>query len=810
MLLTDWLSSFTGLIGCKNGVMSRLSNFRGGRARHRRRPGLLRQQFLASPLLESLEDRLLLAATNPLELSSLDGTNGFRLDGVAANDRAGSSVSNAGDVNGDGYDDLIIGAPFADPGSVQRAGEAYLVFGQRDGFPSSFELSSLDGTNGFTFTGFAALDDIGISVSGAGDVNGDGFDDIIIGSEIGTSRTTPINGELFVVFGHAGDFDEELSPSDLDGNNGFIIQSIERIGEVVSNAGDINGDGFDDVAFQSIDKGFVVFGMEDDFPVTINTSALDGTNGFRLVGDVVQTIAGGGDINGDGFDDLLIESSTFLSYSSTTGARYRSEAVVVFGQPAVSNSSVDLTSLSASDGFRLEGIHADRGIPLSLSTDGDVNGDGFDGLIVGSQYIDEQVGPDGMVFRYRGPAYVVFGKSDSFGTAFNVTTLDGTNGFVFTSVDNGEFATSVSGGGDVNGDGFDDLLVGAPRENGIRDGFGYLVQDTGRAYVIFGQASGFAASTSAYSVDGVTGFAINGIDVGDRTGSSVSDAGDVNGDGFDDLIIGSPFSNADGAAFVVFGGNFTGGVETWIGSTFLFANQGADAVDILVGDQMFNRLTSDGGPDVLRGGEGDDLLKIPDADFSSTRRLQGGNGTDTLQLVGNSLTLDLTTIHDNRIVDIEQINIRNSSGIGDNTLTLDFQEVVNISSHSNILTVLHSHGDTVNIGSGWTASPDESTAFTNAFTQGAATLRIRENVPTVRLSVATAKGAEFPSTVITATATANFAVRGEQTVEVLLTDLATETRLGAGVLELASQTIVIEDGATSGSTTFTFIDDGPF
>lgn len=286
----------------------------------------------ATAELESLEPRLLLSVTNPLKLATLDRTNGFRIEGLAERDRLGNSVANAGDVNGDGYDDLIIGASDADPREVSGAGSAYVIFGQPGGFSSSLDLNSLDGTNGFTFNGIEIGDEIGTSVAGAGDNNGDGFDDVIIGTDINYGGPTALNGELHIVLGRPGTFDEELNAANLDGSNGFTIQTTQRSVNIVANAGDINGDGIHDVAFQSTNEGFVVFGTEDNFPAIFDASVLDGVDGFRIRGDEVQSIAGAGDINGDGFDDLLVESTEYVRYSSSTGPIYDSRAAVILAE----------------------------------------------------------------------------------------------------------------------------------------------------------------------------------------------------------------------------------------------------------------------------------------------------------------------------------------------------------------------------------------------------------------------------------------------------------------------------------------------
>ena len=100
-------------------------------------------------------------ANSSFNLSSLNGSNGFSLNGIAAGDFSGISVSSAGDVNGDGLDDLIIGANSADPNGINFSGQSYVVFGNRTGFGSSLNLSSLNGSNGFRLNGIAAGDQIG-------------------------------------------------------------------------------------------------------------------------------------------------------------------------------------------------------------------------------------------------------------------------------------------------------------------------------------------------------------------------------------------------------------------------------------------------------------------------------------------------------------------------------------------------------------------------------------------------------------------------------------------------------------------------
>jgi hypothetical protein len=136
-----------------------------------------------------------------INLSALDGSNGFRLDGATERDESGSAVAAAGDINGDGIDDLIVGAYRADPNGLTYAGSSYVVFGRTGGFDAAVNLSTLDGSNGFRLDGVAAYDYSGLAVSAAGDINGDGIDDLIIGAYGADPNGVSNAGSSYVVFG---------------------------------------------------------------------------------------------------------------------------------------------------------------------------------------------------------------------------------------------------------------------------------------------------------------------------------------------------------------------------------------------------------------------------------------------------------------------------------------------------------------------------------------------------------------------------------------------------------------------------------
>ena len=669
-----------------------------------------------------------------IPLSSLDGSNGFILNGIDTFDGSGFSVSSAGDVNGDGYDDLIIGAYGAD----SDAGETYIVYGgaSAPGTGGVLDLSDLDGTNGFILNGIDRNDLSGSSVSSAGDVNGDGYDDLIIGAHLADPNGTLNAGESYVIYGGASapGSGGRFNLSSLDGSNGFTLTGIDGddySGRSVSSAGDVNGDGYDDLiiganrADNLAGETYIVYGGASA-PGTggvLDLSDLDGTNGFILNGidrddRAGWSVSSAGDVNGDGYDDLVIGAIG----ADPNGDNYAGETYVIYGGASAPGTGgrFNLSTLDGTNGFILTGIDIFDYSGISVSSAGDVNGDGYDDLIIGASLAD----PNGD--NQAGETYIIYGGANAPGTGgvLDLSALDGSNGFTLTGIDAYDRSGhSVSSAGDVNGDGYDDLIIGAYFADPDGD-------SAGETYVIYGGASapGTGGVLDLSDLDGTNGFVLTGINGGDQSGRSVASAGDVNGDGYDDLIIGAPFAdpNGDSSAgetYIVYGG--ATGTESLVPVT----TQGTAAADNFTGNAGDDSFTAIATDDVVRGGAGDDTISITALDFAA---IDGGTGVDTLVLNGAGLSLDLTGAGHAGVGSVEVFDL---SGTGTNTLVLDAQAVFDVTEERESgvasLDVLGDADDRVDLsGSSFalTGTVTEDGTTYHVYRDGNAQLRIEDGV----------------------------------------------------------------------------------
>jgi vacuolar-type H+-ATPase subunit E/Vma4 len=639
-----------------------------------------------------------------IDLSAIaSGSGGFVINGQSLYDESGISVSSAGDVNGDGLADLLVGASGSDPAAGANAGRSYVVFGKTS--TSAIALSAIAaGSGGFVINGQGANDWSGSSVAAAGDVNLDGLADLIVGAYGSDPSAGNVAGRSYVIFGKTSGAAVDLSAV-AGGTGGFVINgqgASDASGRSVSSAGDVNGDGLIDFLVGASDsstsmgdragRSYVVFGKTSTSAIDLSAIAA-GSGGFVINGQGASdwsgsSVAAAGDVNLDGLADLIVGAyGSDRSAGNVAGRSY-----VIFGK--TSGAAVDLSAVAGgTGGFVINGQCAGDKSGISVSSAGDVNGDGLADVIVGAM----DSSPPGR--SSAGRSYVVFGKSS--GTAVDLSALaTGSGGFVI----NGQCAydssgISVSFAGDFNGDGLADLIVGAnlaSPASGWRDG---------RSYLVFGKTSGTEVNLSAVAM-GSGGFVINGQAMNDFSGRSVSAAGDINGDGLVDLLVGAPGSDPSffldaGRSYVVFGsatGERTGVTIDQMGTS------GADTLSdggtslTLVGHAGNDTLTATAAS-VLYGGSGDDRLVIGQAMITalqspmgaggnSTRlaRIDGGSGRDTLVLQGAGLTLDLTQVASQAASNpdggsrVDSIEIIDLTGAGNNTLKLSLNDVLDLAS----------------------------------------------------------------------------------------------------------------------------------
>lgn len=508
--------------------------------------------------------------------------------------------------------------------------------------------------------------------SRAGDINGDSLSDIMIGSRTSVS----------VIYGRTTSIGQVALAATMAASAGFKITASGGMYEPTV-VGDVNGDGYEDMLINNATNftSTLIFGGSNlaptgtmALPTTLGTFSnyvtISGT-GFQS-GANQSTLRG--DFNGDGYGDFA------LVQPPTTGIAVGGGAYVYYGSPSV---TAWTGAPSGTKGFTITGFTAPNVQKFGSTTAGDINGDG----------IDDMAFNDG-----NGLAYVVFGTAAGGNVNLATLTAAGGRGFVINGGTNG--VDSLVGDadviGDFNGDGLADILVSNSNMN-------IEGATVGGAYVIYGRTTttpltlDSLAATDGFRIDGVTGA------TGFQLGRTAVSAGDVNGDGFADLILATYNGETVGSLTyagitrVVYGGVdklesmvFQGANGDAVGTAGDNTLNGTSGNNQLVAGDGNDTLTGNGGADVLYGGRGDDSI-VANADnvaklsLSGTSqaiaRVDGGSGIDTFKLDGVGIMLDLSLVSSAGIQNIEKIDL---TGSGDNTLKLSLTDMLQGFDNSNV------------------------------------------------------------------------------------------------------------------------------
>lgn len=460
-----------------------------------------------------------LVTANPsaFELSLAHAPLIFQGEGVG--DWSGYSVAPAGDVNQDGYDDILVGAPYAGPQDFPGNGKAYLILGrERNAWSSQrINLSQADAS----FAGFYHRSMSGRQNYTAGDVNGDGYDDFLISC---WKYRPGESGKVYLFLGN----------EDIDWGNNFPLDAADisftgvdredRAGWYITTTGDVNGDSLDDFLITAVGDAegggfragttYLILGrLAADWGQNYSLANADASFIGEAIGDVAgRSVAGAGDVNGDGLADFLIGAL----YNDDGGVDAGKAYLILGKREADWGQNYPLSLADAS----FIGVNENDQIGRRVAFGGDINGDGLEDMLFGASYND-QGGED------AGKAFLVYGRPDAgWGTNFSLAYADAT----FVGEDLlGQAGRRVSGIGDINQDGYDDFIVGAPQTHRYYD-------EEGTAYLFLGRPE------NTWGMDFPLEYAdliLTGEGDLNHAGFDEAPIGDMDADGISDFLVGA-------------------------------------------------------------------------------------------------------------------------------------------------------------------------------------------------------------------------------------------------------------------------------
>jgi len=451
---------------------------------------------------------------NNINLSEADAS----FIGDAVERSAGENIDILGDMNGDGYDDILIGC-YANR-STNFYGEAHIFFGSNKDLKRNINVTN----SNITLKEQPDWDGTSMNVKGIGDVNGDGCDDILAGIP-GDDTHGSGRGQSYLFFGKKSGWPSEMNLSDASASF-YGEHKNDGAGTNLAGVGDVNNDTYDDfiIGARKNDDGgtdagkvYLILGKASGWTHDVSLSTANASFIGEAPSDYlgIKLTKGIGDVNGDGYNDILIPTRY-----NDEGGNLAGQVYLIFGRKTGWKKNVDISTVNASFIGEFSGDAAGQAAGII----GDINRDGYADISIGAFNNDEGG-------EYAGKAYIILGKASEWSMDISLSEAD-----MAVIGDNTQmrFGYSIARLRDVNNDTYDDLIIGAPGIGG---------PNRGHSYLLLGKASGWSGT---HSISNAADIIFSGEEEGDESGTDISGGGDVNGDSKDDILIGAPKNDAGG------------------------------------------------------------------------------------------------------------------------------------------------------------------------------------------------------------------------------------------------------------------------